>query len=312
VKSLVTGAAGFIGANLVRRLVDDGDDVIAVTPDSESRARLADVVDRIALWPPTELAELVRRERVDRLFHLASHGAYSWQTERRRIYETNLLGTIDVVDAAAAAGVRAIVVAGSSSEYGRTGHPPAEDERLRPESDYAIAKAAATMFCEQAVERGVPVTTLRLYSVYGPFEDSRRLVPQLLSAALGGRLPPLADPETAHDFVYVDDAVDAFVVASEAAARAKVGTFNVGTGVQTTLAEIVELARDVFDVVEEPSWGGYAGRSWDSPVWVADPSRAQEVLGWRSQTALRDGLTRTAQWMREERRPELVPARPRP
>jgi dolichol-phosphate mannosyltransferase len=235
----------------------------------------------------------------DRVYHLAAHGAYSWQADPRPVLESTLLGTAAVLHAAVRTGVGVLVHAGSSSEYGLKDHAPTEDEPLEPGSVYAVGKAAATLLCGQvARERGLRAVTLRLYSVYGPWEDPRRFVPTLVARALAGELPPLVEPETARDFVHVDDAVDAFLLAA-AADVAPGAVFNIGSGVQTTIRDAVETARRVFDVAAEPSWGSMQARSWDTSVWVADAGRARAELGWSAATPLDEGFRRTAAWLRE-------------
>src|SRR5207249_3588655 len=173
------------------------------------------------------------------VFHLAAHGAYSWQVDALAIMRTNVMGTASLVEACLEVGFEAFVNTGSSSEYGPKDHPPKEDEALVPNSRYAVAKAAATMYCTQAaIAAGAPITTLRLYSVYGPWEDPRRFVPQLVAQGLTGRLPPLASPDTARDYVYVDDVSDACLAAARGGSRPG-AVYNLGTGVQTTLRQAV-------------------------------------------------------------------------
>ncbi len=236
------------------------------------------------------------------VFHLAAHGAYSWQRDDRAIAESTLISTVNLIDALGEVECEALVHAGTSSEYGFKDHAPTEDQALAPNSTYAVGKAAATMQVRLAAEQHrVPGTTLRLYSVYGPWEDPRRMIPTLVVAALRGRLPPLAESGTARDFVFVDDVCEAFVLAAEAAPPGSI--FNLGSGRQTTLAELVELVRELFAVEAEPRWGSMPGRGWDSGVWVADPAAIDERLRWRAGTALADGLERTAEWLRGH--PEL-------
>jgi dolichol-phosphate mannosyltransferase len=141
------------------------------------------------------------------------------------------------------------------------------------------------------------MVTLRLYSVYGPYEEPGRLVPTLVARGLSGQLPPLVDPRTARDFVYVDDVSDAFVRAAEAEVEPG-AVFNIGSGSQTTLAELVDAARRVLAVDAEPDWGTYAARAWDTDSWVSDPRRAGRELGWRAETSIDVGLGLTANWMR--------------
>jgi dolichol-phosphate mannosyltransferase len=110
-----------------------------------------------------------------------------------------------------------------------------------------------------------------------------------------GGWPPLADPSTARDFVYVDDAVEAFLLAARAT-EGKVGAvYNVGTARQTTLAEAAQAARELFGLAD-PSWRGMPDRIWDTACWVADNRLIQEALGWRPRTEFGDGLRKTVAW----------------
>ena len=173
--------------------------------------------------------------------------------------------------------------------------------RLEPNSDYAATKAAGTLYCGQWARReGRPVPTLRLYSVYGPFEEPMRLVPRLVSFGLEGRLPPLANPDTARDFVYVEDAVAAFLRAAEAALADPGAIFNICSGRQTTLREVVTTARKVLDVAAEPAWGSMKSRAWDTDSWVGDGERARRELGWIATTSLDAGLRKFAEWLATE------------
>lgn len=303
-RSLVTGAAGFVGAALVRRLLARGDDVTALAAPGSDRWRLAaaageTAVAEVDLRDADAVARALRDARPELVFHLAAHGAYSWQRSLPRMVETNVAGFAHLAEAALDAGARALVAAGSSSEYGLKDHAPPEDELPEPNSAYAATKASATLLGGWlARERGAAVATLRLYSAYGPWEEPRRLMPALVAHALDGRLPPLANPSIARDFVYVDDVCDAFLLAAERAQPGAGEVFNVGSGRQTTLRELVAVARRVFGIDEEPDWAAYPARDWDTDVWVADPRRAHDQLGWRARTPLEAGLRAFAGWMR--------------
>src|SRR5262249_43082629 len=148
-----------------------------------------------------------------------AHGAYTWQTDRERILGVNFFGLRNLLEACRETGVEVLVNAGSSSEYGAKDHAPTEDEAPEPNSDYAVAKAAATMLAGHLGRSGpTRVVALRLYSAYGPWEEPARLVPRLVAFGLRGELPPLVSPELARDFVYVDDVTDAFVLAARSQA----------------------------------------------------------------------------------------------
>jgi dolichol-phosphate mannosyltransferase len=298
---LITGAGGFVGANLARRILRDGHEVHLLLRPGHQTWRLAEIradvrAHEADLADSAAVSAAVRRSRPDWVFHLAAYGAYPAQQGLERMVATNLLGCASLLDACAAQGVEAFLNAGSSSEYGFKDHAPHEDEALEPNSHYAITKAAATHYCRHAaLSRDVNAVTVRLYSVYGPWEDPNRLIPTLIANGLRGELPPLVSPEIARDFVYVDDAVDAMVRVARSNVR-RGSVYNICTGHQTSLREAVDIARRLMKVPAEPVWASMPERSWDTNVWVGTGEKLAREVGWRAETAFATGLARTVDW----------------
>ncbi|HEY3453465.1 MAG TPA: NAD-dependent epimerase/dehydratase family protein, partial [Bryobacteraceae bacterium] len=230
---LVTGASGFVGANLVRRLLQDGHECHLLLRRQHQSWRLQAVapavqIHEVDLEDDEAVGRVVAAVRPDWVFHLAAYGAYSNQVGIRQMAVTNLLGSAALLDASAAAGVQAFIQAGSSSEYGYKDHPAAEEEALEPNSHYAITKAAATHYCQLSARRlDFNAVTVRLYSIYGPYEDPNRLIPTLILHGLRGSLPPLVSPRIGRDFVYVDDAVDAMLRIAEAPSIPRGAIYNI-------------------------------------------------------------------------------------
>jgi len=303
-RALVTGAAGFVGANLARHLLVNGHKVHIICRPESNFWRLNDVRDNlqthdVSLADAEGLKICVQKIKPDRIFHLAAHGAYSWQNDLERIISTNVIGTANLLSACAKIDCESFVAAGSSSEYGYKDHPPAEDERVDPNSEYAIAKAAATHFCKLYAQKyGVATAVLRLYSVYGPYEDKDRLIPTIIANGLQGKFPPLVDPEIARDFIYIDDVISAFMAA--ATKEIKPGAvYNVGLGKQMTLRQVVDTAREIFDIKQEPHWGSMPNRKWDTSVWVANSDKLQRELSWQPKHTFKEGLVQTIKWYKE-------------
>ena len=300
-RAAVTGAGGFVGTNLVQRLLADGLDVAAIVRPGSDLWRLDGIdacIRETDISDASAVAETFADLRPVWIFHLAAHGAYSWQQDDDAIIATNVLGTANVVRAALDTGCEALVFGGTSSEYGPLDYAPAEDEPVNPTTTYGLTKAFGTLYCSLvAREQSAPISVLRLYSAYGPFEDPRRLVPRLVSEALDGGLPQLASPEAAHDFVYVDDVCDAFVRAAECAASPAGQVYNIGSGTQTTLRELVHFVTDRFEVGVEPRWSSMGDRPWDTAYWCADAAKAGRELDWRATTSLADGIDRFASWL---------------
>lgn len=311
---VVFGAGGFLGANLIRRLLDSRSDCFAVTHQKRTPWRLLDIpsekIIRADVTDPLAMRELVQRYRFKTYFFLAAYGGYARQNDPQMIYQTNLIGLNNVLYAAKEWGLSSFVHAGSSSEYGSNCRGPSEGEKLDPNSHYSISKVAASHLIHYMGKmHSLPVLNLRYYSIYGPWEESDRLIPRLVSTGLKGKFPPLADPDTTRDFVYVGDAVEATILAASVGVeRLPGGSVNIATGIKTTLRDIVTACGEELGVSEEPSWGAMPNRSWDTREWFGNPSLATDVLGWKAQTDLRTGLRKTAQWIKARpAQPHVVP-----
>ena len=113
---------------------------------------------------------------------------------------------------------------------------------------------------------------------------------------MAGELPPMADPRTARDFVYVDDVCAAFVAATNPALPAG-AIFNIGSGVETTLASLIETVRETAGLTVEPEWAAYPNRAWDTASWRANPNYARDVLGWEAKISVAEGFSRTMAWL---------------
>jgi nucleoside-diphosphate-sugar epimerase len=301
---LVTGATGFVGANLARRLLRDGHEVHLLLRRGYAPWRIDAIranvrCHEVDLGDRDALARTFAAIRPEWVFHLAVHGAYSSQTDLHQMVQTNIVGTINLVEAAIGASAEVLVNTGSSSEYGLKDHAPAETAWLEPNSHYAVTKASATLYCRHAAQRsGLRLPTLRLYSVYGPYEEPTRPIPTLVVRGLRGDLPPLVDPRIARDYVYVDDVIDAYLLAASTADQESGAVYNVGTGVQLSLAEVVATARRAMAIMAEPAWGSMPDRAWDTSVWVSDSGKIRRELGWCPRITFEEGLGRTIGWFR--------------
>lgn len=305
-KALITGASGFVGNNLARFLVKRGHEVHLILREGHADWRLRDmrkvvIVHAADLRDADGIHRTLKDIKPQWVFHLAAHGAYSFQTDAQTILQTNIMGTVNLVRAAVDAGVEVFVNTGSSSEYGFKDHAPRETEDLKPNSHYAVAKAAATLFCGYTARAtGTRVPTLRLYSVYGPYEDPNRLMPTIILEGLGKRLPPLVNPDVSRDFVYVEDVVRAYLLAATVGDQEPDAIYNVGTGDQTSIRTVVDTARGVLDIAEEPQWASMPDRIWDTDTWVGDNRLIREKLGWRPQYSFAEGFSKMADWFRTD------------
>lgn len=308
---LVTGACGFIGANVCHYFVERAWQVVGLEgpnglswrlpPHPRLRTEQVDLLDAQAV------AELAERVQPHLVVNCAAFGAYSNQTDAERIYRVNVLGLRHLLEAAKQVkNLRAFVHMGSSSEYGTNCQAPHEDAPCWPDSDYAVSKVAATALTRFfAIKHNVPAFTLRLYSVYGPYEDMSRLIPQLTLRARQGGWPPLVNPDISRDFVYVDDVRRAIALTFERAPQLKKGdVFNIGSGICCTLKDLVGTAQEAFRVKEAPKWGSMPARHWDHAKWYGNPAHALDELSWQTEIPLHEGLQKTMSWIQQN--PALV------
>ena len=301
---LITGASGFVGANVTRGFLTNEHEVHVFHRPGSDLWRLANCMEKLQAYAvdlrdAATVLSTVRKVKPELVIHLAAYGAYSFQQAVDQILTTNILGTASLINACLDLPIYRFIHTGTSSEYGFKRNASAETDWLEPNSFYAVSKASATLYAQYVARaRGFPITTLRLFSVYGPYEDGRRFVPTLLRAAMAGHLPPLTAPNTARDFVYVEDVVEAYVrVATVAHPPGEI--FNVGGGMQTTLLEAVEIARQITGITAEAHFGTMEDRIWDTTVWVANVVKIGEQIGWRARTSLHEGFVRTLAWLRE-------------
>lgn len=299
---LVTGASGFIGANLFKMILARRPDVFGGV-QRDKGWRLAEIANErivsVDLNDSAASKNLTDSLAPKTVFDCVSYGAYSFEEDPSLIFQTNFQSLVGFVDRLAKMSIAAYVHAGSSSEYGLNCAGPDETEPCVPNSHYAVSKvSAATYLNYMGKQRGFPAINLRLYSIYGPLEDSSRLIPNLVRRALAGGFPPFVDPDTSRDFVYVDDVCEAFIMAASKMQPDFYGeSFNIGSGHKTRVADLAELTRTTFNLAGQPQFGAMEGRKWDLSDWYANPAKARTMLGWEAKTDLATGLRATADWV---------------
>jgi nucleoside-diphosphate-sugar epimerase/glycosyltransferase involved in cell wall biosynthesis len=306
---IIIGASGFIGAKLFFSLIQLRSDVYAASRSINSSWRLLKLPPEakphnflnLDITHYNALLEQLQRLKPRTVFNLSAYGSYERQNDPDQIHKVNYLGTLNIIKALQDLGCDAFVQAGSSSEYGLNCAGPVESATLMPNSDYSVAKGAASLaIAFYGKIKSLPYVNLRLYSIYGPFEEKERLIPKLVVSGINGKLPPFADGSISRDFVYVDDCTNAFVKAALTACVTDPGlSINIGTGKKTTLAEVANAAKQIFDIREEPQFGSMKNRKWDLSNWYADAALAREKLGWAAKTSFQDGLQLTKEWETE-------------
>jgi polyisoprenyl-phosphate glycosyltransferase len=306
---LVLGGSGFIGANLVRSILAHRDDVFGTTTSFDAW-RLEDLPERnkavVDLLVDADLESLIAGIAPRTVFNCVSYGGYSFETDYQLIYRTNFNLTTRLLHLLEKRSISCYVHSGSSSEYGDNSAGPDESSPFQPNSDYAVSKvSSAALISYFGRKKGLPCANLRLYSVYGPLEDSSRLIPTVIRHGVEGNYPVFVNPDISRDFVYIDDVVEAFVDTALNLREEDFGeSFNLGSGCKTTIADIAAIARELFGIGREPEFSSMPDRVWDVSDWYANPEKAARRLGWRPRIDLREGLRRTVEWYRSLPDPE--------
>ncbi len=309
---LVTGADGFIGSHLVERLVADGCDVraLALYNPTGSYGWLEDLAPDVLDAVDVRLGD-VRDPRsmdglcadVDVVFHLAALISIPYSYEAPRSYfDVNLGGTVTLLESALRAGVGCFVHTSTSEVYGTAERLPITEEHpLQGQSPYSASKIAADM-AAMAWSRsfGLPVATVRPFNTYGPRQSTRAVIPALLTQLLAGDEARIGDLRPRRDFTYVTDTVDGFVRAATSG-LAPGEVVQLGTGSAVTIGELAELAGQALGKTVRLVEDAQRLRPPDSEVWhlLSDPSKARRLMAWEPTVTLREGLARTADWLRE-------------
>jgi dolichol-phosphate mannosyltransferase len=312
----VIGASGFIGSHIYSTLLANDIHVIG-TRCSSSDWRLAELLGGtlipLDLRSTTDLRDLLQVERPTLVVNCGAYGNTHLETDVLRMASVNFTAVLHLARWCASSGAT-LVQLGSSSEYGTNAAGPQETAIPEPNSSYGLSKLAATQALmklhEDAPLRGA---VLRIYSAYGPLENASRLIPTLVREGILGRLPVFAPADVSHDFIHVSDVIRAVIGAVEwASGSSAFDLFNIGTGMQTSLSQVAEMARRVFDIKAMPIHGADL-RPWDLTDWFADPRKAERTFGWKAQVSLEEGIRGTADWYRKEGRAErlLVSSRSR-
>jgi UDP-glucose 4-epimerase len=308
-KAVVTGGAGFIGANLVDRLVDEGVEVLVVDNLSTGMlARLAPARERgrvhfhqMDVRRP-ELRQAIVGFTPQVVFHLAAQiDVRASVVDPAFDADVNVIGTINTLQAAREAAVERVVFASSGgATFGDTDAlPTSESVPRRPESPYGVSKKVADEYLDYYRRaHGVDYVSLGFANVYGPRQDPHGeagVVAIFAGDLLGGRTPTIyGDGTQTRDYVFVEDVTDA---CWRAALQGGGMYLNVGTGVETSVVDLYAKMAAIVGTDVEPRHA--AARPGEQQRSCLDPSRAAKDLGWEPWTTLDEGLTRTVDWFRE-------------
>lgn len=302
-KVMLTGASGFLGSYVLRRLVQGGDaDVLALLRDPESAWRAADVmaranVLRADLGDEDTYSRAVREFAPTHLVHLAWEGV-AGSSRNDRAQWRNLERTLRLLEHALDAGAAHFVGLGSQAEYGPCARRIDESQATRPTTLYGAAKLATCILAERmCAAAGARFAWLRLFSSYGPMDNPDWMIPYLARALLRGERPQVTRAEQRWDYVYVEDAAGAVeAVARNPQAR---GVFNLGSGTAPSLRDVIETIRGEIDPGAPIGYGEVPYRPDQVMHLEADIARLTGATGWKPRMPLAEGIRRTVDWYRQ-------------
>jgi UDP-glucose 4-epimerase len=309
-KYLITGGAGFIGSNLARELLSLGEEVVVLDDFSTGkRENLEDIKDGVRLIEGDICdAGKVREamEGIDYVFHHAAVVSVPRSVDDpKRTNEVNVDGTLNCLMAARDVGAKRFIFAASSSAYGDSEElPKREDMKPHPLSPYGVSKLVGEMYCRVFFEvYGLPTVSLRYFNIFGPYQDPHSqyaaVVPIFITRLLKGESPVVfGDGEQSRDFTYIDNAVQANLLAVRSD-KADGKTINVACGTRYTLNELVEHLKRLTGSDISPEY--VPPRQGDIKHSMGDISSASRLLGYSTQVSFEEGLKRTVEWFKNRR-----------
>jgi len=307
---LVTGAGGFIGSHLVETLIAHGHQVRALVRyngrgDTGHLQELPDAGGHEVVAADVTDASQVRRmvEGVDAVCHLAALIGIPYSYDAPRSYvQTNVMGTLNVLEACRDQGTSRVVLASTSEVYGTAAYTPIDEAHpLQGQSPYAATKIAADKLAEAfAVSFDLPVVTLRPFNTFGPRQSARAIIPTVLSQALAGAQEiHLGNLAPQRDLTFVIDTVEGFRLALETPGI-EGQTIHLGTGRAIAIGDLarrcLEVVGSTATIVSRSDRARPARSEVD--LLLSDPSKAERTLGWEASTTLEEGLARTADYVR--------------
>ena len=313
-RSLVTGANGFVASHLARALLERGDAVTALdrAPSRPGGLALQGIAAEVEpleadVRDPALVGSVLDSGQFDVVFHLAAQTIVgSAMSDPASAFDVNVRGTWTLLEACRRAEVPAVVVASSDKAYGPPEELPyRENMPLRPASPYEASKAAADVLAlSYRPAFGLPVAVTRFANIFGGGDlNFSRLVPEAVTAVLDGRPPVIrSDGSPERDFLYVDDAVAAYLAIEHAVGAggpAAGEALNAGGERPYSVAEVLTMIGEVAGTGVEPEIRGSGSPAGEIDRQYVDSRRLRELTGWRPQVELRDGLARTVEWYRE-------------
>ncbi len=301
---LVSGATGFMGSHLCRRLLEEGAEVHVLLKKDSNRFRIQDILEKLTVWhgdirdyPSVYLC--IKNSQPQIIFHLAAFRDVARDLELiEPMIDINLKGTMNLLRGylKEKINLECFVNTGTSEEYGDGISPFQEDQREIPVSPYSASKVAQTHFCQMAHKTfGLPVITLRPFLTYGPYQDTDMFIPSIIQHCIEGKDFPMTEGDQTREFNYIDDIIEAYLLAANC--REAIGeVINIGNGIEYKIRDVAEKIVNMMGSRIKLLIGALPKRPGESRHFFCTNEKAKKLLGWSPKIGLDDGLQKTIEW----------------
>ncbi len=312
-KVLITGANGFIGSHLVKKLIDLDADVIVLNHkifsknlilnqsyiDKTKEKIIAKIEDKEAIF------DVFKKNKPTFVFHLAAQPIVELgDKDPLSTFETNIMGTANILEAARKFKTKGIIIASSAHVYGQNKVPLLEEYFPQPSRPYETSKACADILAQTyAIHYKLPIAIARFVNIYGPGDNNQRLIPRTIKLLKQKESPIIYNNKIVRDFLYIDDAIDAYLTLAKKIKKNNIDksniVYNFGSGQQYTVGKIINLIiklmskKDIQLIYENKT------RPNEIIEQYLDITKAKKILNWQAKYSLENGLKETINWYQQ-------------
>ena len=309
---LLTGSSGFIGANLLRALLKKNPKKIhIILRKTSNKWRIQNLLTSSKIQ--IHYGDINNKKFIDNVFkqakpeiiyHCATYGMFlNKQKNKEKILKTNILSLYYLIEQSAQHNVKRFINTGTTSEYGIKNVSMKENMLLEPTNTYGATKASATIIASQlAKEYKLNLVTLRLFSPYGYYEEKNRLFPHVILNYLEDKEFSLSSQTFVRDFTFIDDIINAYIKVSQSNKKIYGDIFNVGTGKQYRLIDVIQTLEKIEKRKAKITWGHIKAKQQEPKIWKSDNSKIKKVFNWTPKETLESGLKKDLLWFKKNKK----------